>query len=532
MSDNNRHYFIGQYYPVPKKGDEPGFKGWDDFKAEELEKINVSSLQFKYNHKDLVIGKLFHGFRVKDGSSYVLGFIDTSTPVGKFLASEMDNGNMRELSMGHRFSTHANTDTFILEHHKEPLEVSLVNTADFHTCKILQSVSEKEIQRRVPILTKRLETEYKQFKDDFVKSTLASLNDLYSLHYPLAIPLLGSQMSSTPITQPTAAATPPAADPTTIPSNSAPVATNTTNNNTTPTSIPAPSATELGKRSAESSASNPSDEVAQKRQKLTGEMLEKMAAIATQPKNIQEEMLNQLLGHIARSKEEEAETLRKAKLYDEQEAQRQNAEKEVLNKLRDQFVMSLANGDAAKAKPIENGLNEMLNSFMTAKSASGISTVKPFLEGLVAHSVQEAKKSADLEVQMKKAQQELDAMKQRAALAGYLHSNPISSSYLPQSAPQSTTSFFSPMNATTPSSSSSAAAAAATAVKDPAFSSAPAQSSNNTIANNSSQSAPRSDPRLLFMEALRGTRNDTSAAELISTKDIRVPTAALDTWFK
>ena len=99
---DSRHFFVGRFYNTPKSKEDPSFIKADDFTAQELGQIDVTGIGFKWeHHTDIDIGRLVSLVQANDGSTFVLGYVDTSEPIGRLMADAMKSNVLNGLSMAH-----------------------------------------------------------------------------------------------------------------------------------------------------------------------------------------------------------------------------------------------------------------------------------------------------------------------------------------------------------------------------------------------------------------------------------------------
>jgi hypothetical protein len=157
--EEQRHYFVGRFYPTPKSSDDPAFSRYEDFTPDELTRIDVQGLKFRYNHDEKYdIGTLLTSFGGGSGSRYVIGYIDTSTPIGRHMVFALTKGRLDNLSMSHASLQIPNISEGKQDVANVPLEISLVDFAARDNCKVLFSADASEIQHNINILVESLQT--------------------------------------------------------------------------------------------------------------------------------------------------------------------------------------------------------------------------------------------------------------------------------------------------------------------------------------------------------------------------------------
>lgn len=204
-SGETRRFFLGRIYKSPKQSNDPTFVKADDFTAEELASINVQGLGFKWEHyKDIDIGKLVTAVQARDGSTFVIGYVDSSSAIGGLMADAMKKGVLNGLSMAHDIKVFLNHSNQTLRYQKEPLEISLVDIADREGCQIFHNASTTEIQNSIPILTKELGA----IESDRIFGQLSSSIQRF---FQTTTPIMSSPATLPPVAAPLAAAAAPSA---------------------------------------------------------------------------------------------------------------------------------------------------------------------------------------------------------------------------------------------------------------------------------------------------------------------------------
>jgi len=135
-SGKKRLVYLGKVLPSTK-----GELGINDFSPDMIKMLNFDDLPHKFAHLDnITIGKVTKGFTYND-DKYILGYINTDTPIGKYVADNIHEGKdkLSELSLTHRYIYDTSDPKYKYKESKIITEVSSVDRGLRPNCKILAS---------------------------------------------------------------------------------------------------------------------------------------------------------------------------------------------------------------------------------------------------------------------------------------------------------------------------------------------------------------------------------------------------------
>jgi hypothetical protein len=389
-----RHYFVGRFYPTPKKTDDPEYCKIDDFLSNELKNIKINELALKFKHNDDVdAGKIIDSFELEDKSYFIIGYIDTSTTAGVYFANEIATKGLPGLSMKHRFYVKPNFQTFEMDVTKVPLEISLVDVPDFEGCNIFYNFSDLEIHRVLPILVDKIKKENKEIEEKtFVENFLqllktSNIEEIMQSTTTPAVPQPPVVTTTTPVTpvvpvvQPSASVAPQVAVQNAVPQESV-----------------------LGKRPADTTTAP----VANKEQKVIDpwEVIKKDDISKYEP-NTQKD----ILGTLIKSHEE---LKLKAKQWDDLQAVNTNKKKEEIEKNRTEYLKEL--GQVLPKEDLEKidaQKVEQMNKMIAQNDHVGLETLNREYTAVVAHSVKTRAETQKMKEEFQKQSEEMKKEKER-----------------------------------------------------------------------------------------------------------------------